>query len=46
MGVNEDYLTGEFKGYAIKFIPNQRELFPIPASVIITNYNMAQNYGY
>jgi hypothetical protein len=44
--VNEDYLTGDLKGYAIKFKSNQRELFPIPTSVIITNYNMAQNYGY
>lgn len=44
--VNEDYLTGDLKGYAIKFKKNHSELFPIPTSVINTNYNMAQNWGY
>jgi hypothetical protein len=44
--VNEDYLTGDLKGYANKFEAEKKELFPIPTSVINTNYNMAQNYGY
>jgi len=46
MAVNEDYLTGDLKGYAIKFVPEQKELFPIPTSVVNSNYNMAQNWGY
>jgi hypothetical protein len=44
--VNEDYLTGSLKGYAIYFEPNKKELLPIPTSVVNTNYNMPQNYGY
>jgi starch-binding outer membrane protein, SusD/RagB family len=44
--VNEDYLTSEVKGYVIKFEANKKELFPIPNSVVNTNYNMSQNYGY
>jgi hypothetical protein len=44
--VNEDYLTGDLKGYANKFEANKKELFPIPTSVINTNYNMVQNNGY
>ncbi|MBO9198794.1 MULTISPECIES: RagB/SusD family nutrient uptake outer membrane protein [Niastella] len=44
--VNEDYLTGDVKGYAIKFKPNERELFPIPTHAVNSNYNMVQNNGY
>lgn len=44
--VNEDYLTGSLKGYAIYFEPDKKELLPIPTSVVNTNYNMSQNYGY
>lgn len=44
--VNEDYLTGDLKGYARYFVAEQRELMPIPTSVINTNYKMTQNYGY
>jgi len=44
--VNEDYLTGKLKGYAYYFTPNGKEVFPIPTSVINTNYNMVQNPAY
>ena len=44
--VNEDYLTGVLKGYAIGFEINRSELFPIPTNVITTNYKMTQNHGY
>jgi hypothetical protein len=44
--VNEDYLTGDLKGYARYFKAQERELMPIPTSVVNTNYNMSQNYGY
>ena len=44
--MNEDYLTGDLKGYAIKFEANKKELFPIPTNAINLNYNMAQNWGY
>ena len=43
--VNEDYLTGTLKGYAIKFAAGH-ELLPIPTSVVNSNYNMPQNFGY
>lgn len=44
--VTEDYLTGDLKGYARYFVAEQRELMPIPTSVINTNYKMTQNNGY
>ena len=44
--VNEDYLTGSLKGYAIKFETGRSELFPIPTAAINTNYKMEQNPGY
>jgi hypothetical protein len=44
--VNEDYLTSDLKGYARYFKAQERELMPIPTSVVNTNYNMSQNYGY
>jgi starch-binding outer membrane protein, SusD/RagB family len=44
--VNEAYLTSEAKGYAYWFKANGKEVFPIPTSVINTNYNMVQNAAY
>ena len=44
--VNEDYITGDLKGYARYFEANKKELFPIPTAVLLTNYNLTQNYGY
>ncbi|MFT3825391.1 MAG: RagB/SusD family nutrient uptake outer membrane protein [Chitinophagaceae bacterium] len=44
--VNEDYLTSDLKGYARYFEAEKKELFPIPSSVLNSNYRMTQNYGY
>ncbi|OQP47387.1 carbohydrate-binding protein SusD [Niastella yeongjuensis] len=44
--VNEDYITGNLKGYARYFEAEKKELMPIPNTSTGTNYNMAQNWGY
>ncbi|OMP78690.1 RagB/SusD family nutrient uptake outer membrane protein [[Flexibacter] sp. ATCC 35208] len=44
--VNEDYLTGARKGYAIYFEANKKELFPIPTDALNSNYKLVQNQGY
>jgi len=46
MAVNEDYLTGARKGYAIYFEANKKELFPIPTDALNSNYRLVQNQGY
>jgi hypothetical protein len=46
MAVNEDYITGNLKGYAKYFKAEERELMPIPNTSTGTNYNMPQNWGY
>ncbi|WPV64933.1 RagB/SusD family nutrient uptake outer membrane protein [Chitinophaga sp. LS1] len=44
--VNEDYLTGARKGYAIYFEANKKELLPIPTDALNSNYKLVQNQGY
>ncbi len=44
--IKEDNITGELKGFAIKFQPNARELFPIFSGVLNQNYNLTQDYDY
>lgn len=44
--VKEEHITGELKGFAIKFQPNARELFPIYSGVLNQNYNLTQDYDY
>lgn len=44
--VNEDYITSESTGFAIKFEPNRKELFPIYSGILNQNYRLTQDYGY
>jgi len=44
--VIEADITGTSSGFATFFIPNSRELLPIPQDVITTNYRLTQDYGY
>jgi hypothetical protein len=44
--VNQDYITGDLKGYARYFEANKKEVFPIPTSVLLANNKLTQNFGY
>lgn len=44
--VNEDYLTSDLKGFVKYFEENKKEVFPIPTTVLNSNYRLTQNYGY
>ena len=40
------YITDPAKGYAQYFEANRKELFPIYDDIILSNYNLKQDYGY
>lgn len=44
--VTEDYITGDKQGFALKFEPNKKELFPIYSGIINQDYRLTQDYGY
>lgn len=45
--VSEDYITSKLKGYVYYYFDRKgKEVFPIPTSVMNTNYNMIQNAAY
>lgn len=44
--IKEDHITGPEKGFAIEFIPNARELFPIYSGVLNQNFRLTQDYDY
>ncbi|AXY75662.1 RagB/SusD family nutrient uptake outer membrane protein [Paraflavitalea soli] len=46
VAVNEEYITGQFQGFALKFEKNKKELFPLYSGVLNQNYNLKQDYGY
>jgi len=46
LAVNEEYITGQFQGFALKFEKNKKELFPLYSGVLNQNYNLKQDYGY
>lgn len=45
--MTQSYISGDpVKSYAYYFQPNRKELLPIAADVINSNYNLTQDYGY
>lgn len=44
--VTEEYITGDKQGFALKFEPNRKELFPIYSGILNQNYRLTQDYGY
>lgn len=40
------YINDPLKGYAQYFEANRKELFPIYNDIILSNYNLQQDYGY
>jgi len=40
------YINDPLKGYAQYFEANRKELFPIYDDIILSNYNLKQDYGY
>ena len=40
------YISDPLKGYAQFFEANRKELFPIYDDIILSNYNLKQDYGY
>ncbi|WP_295128634.1 RagB/SusD family nutrient uptake outer membrane protein [uncultured Chitinophaga sp.] len=44
--VTQDFLTGALNGYVIQFEENRKELYPLHNTIINTNYNLKQDYGY
>lgn len=46
VAVTADYINSPSKGYAQYFEANRKELFPIYDDIILSNYNLKQDYGY
>jgi len=46
VAVTADYINSPLKGYAQYFEANRKELFPIYNDIILSNYNLQQDYGY
>jgi len=46
VAVTADYINNPLKGYAQYFEANRKELFPIYDDIILSNYNLKQDYGY
>jgi len=46
VAVTADYINSPLKGYAQYFEANRKELFPIYDDIILSNYNLKQDYGY
>lgn len=47
LAMTQSYISGDpVKSYAYYFQPNRKELLPIAADVINSNYNLTQDYGY
>ncbi|GGG62295.1 RagB/SusD family nutrient uptake outer membrane protein [Epilithonimonas arachidiradicis] len=46
VAVTADYISSPLKGYAQYFEANRKELFPIYDDIILSNYNLKQDYGY
>jgi starch-binding outer membrane protein, SusD/RagB family len=44
--VTEEQITGDKQGFALKFEPNKKELFPIYSGILNQNYRLTQDYGY
>lgn len=45
-GVTEEHITGDKQGFALKFEPNRKELFPIYSGILNQNFRLTQDYGY
>lgn len=46
LAVTQQYISDPAKGYAQYFEANRKELFPIYDDIILSNYNLKQDYGY
>ena len=46
VAVTAAYISDPVKGYAQYFEANRKELFPIYDDIILSNYNLKQDYGY
>ncbi len=46
VAVTAAYISDPLKGYAQYFEANRKELFPIYDDIILSNYNLKQDYGY
>ncbi|SHJ94712.1 RagB/SusD family nutrient uptake outer membrane protein [Epilithonimonas mollis] len=46
VAVNATYINDPLKGYAQYFEANRKELLPIYNDIILSNYNLTQDYGY
>jgi hypothetical protein len=46
VAVTGAYINDPLKGYAQYFEANRKELFPIYDDIILSNYNLKQDYGY
>jgi len=46
VAITADYISSPSKGYAQYFEANRKELFPIYDDIILSNYNLKQDYGY
>ncbi|MBP7498688.1 MAG: RagB/SusD family nutrient uptake outer membrane protein [Chryseobacterium sp.] len=46
VAITADYISSPAKGYAQYFEANRKELFPIYDDIILSNYNLKQDYGY
>lgn len=44
--VTEEQITGSKQGFALKFEPNKKELFPIYSGILNQNFRLTQDYGY
>ena len=46
LAIQATYISDPSKGYAQYFEANRKELFPIYDDIILSNYNLKQDYGY